>query len=60
MFSPRKKGSKNRDYCVVKGCGKKSTDDVSLRFHKFPKENKKLVEVKNYFGKVEQVDQFLA
>lgn len=58
IFSPR--SSLNTDCCVVNGCRSKAHKNTSLRFHRFPKPNERVVYVENIFGKSEKVDRLKA
>lgn len=58
IFGPRR--TKKSNFCIVEGCESKASTDLRLRFHKFPKADKTLVEVENYFGQKEKIDKFKA
>lgn len=57
---PARDKKKNFDYCAVRDCNSKASDNLELRFHIFPKPNKHVVNITNLFGKVEQVDRLKA
>lgn len=50
----------NYDKCIVKGCNSKARDNLNLSFHRFPKANTQLVEVKNSDGVVDKIDRLKA